>query len=118
MDDPNKLHHVFGNPNHNLEPLVQNYGSKETAFRAMLDEVNKTHQDGKLVADACNHYKQEFDVGGYSVIVEGRIVNGDACIGTAWIPPHPWGWSIVLPELKRASRRLVDSVFLPLGRGG
>ncbi len=49
MDQPNKLRHIFGNPNHYLGPLVQRYGSEQTAFRAMEDEVNKAYQDGKLV---------------------------------------------------------------------
>jgi hypothetical protein len=46
-------------------------------------------------------------------MVRGRIVNGVVRIGTAWIPPHPWGWAVQLPGVTRLWRRLVDSVFLP-----
>ena len=84
----------------------------------MEDEVNKAYQDGRLVTDTYGVYQQVFNVGGYSVVIKGRLINGHVHIGTAWGPP-PSGWSIVLPELKQASRRLVESVFLPpLGNGG
>jgi hypothetical protein len=112
MKDPNKLRHIFGNSNHYLGPLVQHYGSEEAALRAMQDEVNKAYQDGRLVTDTYGVYQQVFDFGGYSVVIKGRVVDGNVHIGTAWGSP-PSGWSIVLPELRRAATRLVDSVFLP-----
>jgi hypothetical protein len=83
MSDPNKLRHIFGNPNHNLGPLVQHYGSEGAAFCAIKDEVNRACQDGRLVTDTHGLYQQVFDIGGYSVIIKGRIVNGHVHIGTA-----------------------------------
>jgi hypothetical protein len=117
MKDPNKLHHIFGNADHYLGPLVQHSGSEEAAGRAIEDAVNKAYTDGNLIANARGGYQQVFDVGGYSVIVVGIVKKSQVHIGTAWGPP-PSGWSVVLPELTQASRQLVDSVFLPpLGHG-
>jgi hypothetical protein len=117
MDNPNKRNHIFANPNHNLDALVRHYGSEEEAARAIVDTVNQAQHDGKLSTDKHGLYKQVFDVGGYPVMVAGRIVNGLVRIGTAWIPPHPWGWSVEFGALKRTPRRLVDSVFLPPEQG-
>jgi hypothetical protein len=112
MHDPNKRNHIFANPTHNLDALVRHYGSEEEAYRAIVDAVNQAHQDGKLSTNERGLYKQVFDVGGHPVMVHGKIVNGPVRIGTAWIPPHLWGWSAELGALTRAPRRLVDSVFL------
>ena len=86
VDDPNKRHHVFGNPDHDLDVLVQHYGSKEAAGRAIEDAVNEAYQDGTLILDGVGVYKQTFDVGGYSVIIKGRVANGRVHIGTVWRP--------------------------------
>lgn len=85
MDDPNKLNHIFGNPDHNLDVLIGRYGSQEAAFRAIVEAVNQTHHAGKLVVDALGRYKQDFEVGGYPVTVGGRIVNGVVRVGSAWL---------------------------------
>jgi hypothetical protein len=114
MDDPNKQNHIFANPKHNLDALVRHYGSEEDAVRAIVAAVNQARQAGKLSTDKLGVYKQVFDVGGHPAIVAGRIVNGLVRIGTAWISPHPWGWSVELGALTRAPRRrLVESVFSP-----
>jgi hypothetical protein len=88
VDDPNKRHHIFGNPNHNLDALVEQYGSGEAAGRAIEDAVNEAYRDGKIIVDGLGVYKQAFDVGGYSVIVRGRIFNGLVRIGSAWRQPE------------------------------
>jgi len=31
MDDPNRRRHIFGEPRHNLDPLVRQYGGEEAA---------------------------------------------------------------------------------------
>jgi hypothetical protein len=118
MDHRNKLNHIFANPNHNLDALVRHYGTEEEASRAIVDAVNQAHLDGNLSTDQLGLYKQVFDVGGYPVMVAGRIINGRVRIGTAWIPPHPWGWSAELAALRRTPRRLVQSVFLPPWKHG
>jgi hypothetical protein len=112
MKDPNKLHHIFDNPDHHLAPLVQQYGSEKAAYRAIKDAVSKAYRDGNLIANAHGSYKQAFEIGGLSVTVVGRIVKGQVRIGTAW-GPVPSGWSVELPHLRRASKRRVDSVFEP-----
>jgi len=118
VNEPNKRNHIFANPNHNLDALVQHYGSEDEAFRAIVEAVNQAWQAGKISTNRDGRYEQVFDVGGYPVRVRGQIHNGLVRIGTAWLPIHPWGWPIVLPELKQASRRLVDSAFLlSLGHG-
>ena len=33
--DPNKLNHIFGDPGHNLAPLVEGLGSQQAAFQAI-----------------------------------------------------------------------------------
>jgi hypothetical protein len=69
VDDPNKRHHIFGNPDHNLDVLVRRYGGEEAAARAIAETVSQAYRDGKLVVDALGRYRQVFDVGEYRVIV-------------------------------------------------
>jgi hypothetical protein len=84
MDDPNKLNHVFGNPDHHLDVLVRRYGSQEAAFRGIVEAVNHTHHAGTLVVDTLGRYNQIFEVGGNALTVRGRIVNGVIRVGSAW----------------------------------
>ena len=67
----------------------------------MEDEVNKAYQDGRLVTDTYGVYQQVFDVGGYSVVVKGRLINGHVHIGTAWGRPHRVGRSCFRNSNKR-----------------
>ena len=85
MDDPNKRHHIFGNPDHNLAGLVQQCGGEEAAGRAIVEAVDQAYRDGKLVIDWLGRYRQVFEIGGYRVMVRGRIVNGVARVGSAWV---------------------------------
>jgi hypothetical protein len=39
--DPNKLHHVFDNPDHPFGDFVSQYGSREAAFRAIEDAARE-----------------------------------------------------------------------------
>lgn len=89
MDDPNKHNHIFGNPDHNLDGLVRRYGSRDTAGRAITEAVNQAYQAVALIMDALGRYKQIFEVGGNLVTVSGRIVDGVARIGSAWLPGPP-----------------------------
>ena len=86
MDDPNRRRHIFGEPRHNLEPLVRQYGSEEAAGRAIEEAVNAALNNGDLIIDSNGLYKQMFDVGGSSVTVSGRVIDGAVYVGTAWIP--------------------------------
>jgi hypothetical protein len=86
--DANRLHHIFGEPKHDLDGLVGHYGSEEAAGRAIETAVNAAFAGGTLVLDANRCFRQRFDVGGYPVIVSGRIVRGAPRVSTAWSPPR------------------------------
>lgn len=82
--DPNKLAHIFGKAEHNLDPFVNSFGgSQDDAFRALQTEFSNV---------AGNYTNQQLNQGvqvvvnGYSVTVRGAIVDGTARIGTAFIP--------------------------------
>jgi hypothetical protein len=115
MRGPNKLRHIFANRRHNLGPLVRQYGSREAAGLAIQDAVDAALQTGKLTPNARGVFEIILDIGGHPVTVRGVILQGTAQLGTAWIPPHPWGWSVELGALGRTRRRLAGSVFLPPG---
>jgi hypothetical protein len=80
--DANRLHHIFGEPKHDLDGLVGHYGSEEAAGRAIETAVNAAFASGALV-DANRCFRQRFDVGGYPVIVRGA-----PRVSTAWSPPR------------------------------
>ena len=85
MDDPNRRHHIFDEPRHNLGPFVRQYGSAEAAGRAIENAVNDALESGSLVIDGDGLYKQVFEIGGNSVTVSGRVIDGRVHVGTAWI---------------------------------
>ena len=86
MVDPNRRRHVFGEPKHNLDRLVRQSGSEEAAAQAISDAVNAAFRSGDLIVDRDGRYRQVFDIGGISVTVSGRIVNGVVRVGTAFVP--------------------------------
>jgi len=86
MDDPNRRHHIFGEPRHNLDELVRQFGSEEAAGQAITDVVNAAHESDNLIVDNRGRYSQIFDVGGHLVTISGRVINGIVRVGTAWIP--------------------------------
>lgn len=86
MDDPNRRNHIFGEPRHNLAVLIRHYGSEEAASQAIMDAVNAAHESGNLIVDSGGRYRQGLDVGGHSVMVSGRVIDGVVRVGTAWIP--------------------------------
>lgn len=86
MDDPNRRRHIFGEPRHNLEPLVQQCGGEEAAGQAIEIAVNSAFDSGNLIMDGDGFYQQVFDIGGNSVTVRGRVINGTVHVGTAWVP--------------------------------
>jgi len=86
MDDPNRRRHIFGEPRHDLEPLVRQYGSEEAASQAIENAVNAAFDGGDLIIDDNGLYEQVFDISGNSVTVSGRVIDGTVRVGTAWIP--------------------------------
>ena len=85
MDDPNRRRHIFGEPRHNLAPLVRQYGSEESAGEAIQNAVDAAFEDGDLVLDDDGLFKQAFDIGGNLVTVSGRVIDGTVRVATAWI---------------------------------
>ncbi len=80
--DPNKLNHIFGNPAHNLDPVVQQFGSQADAYNALQQAVGD-----QLGSGGTGTYSTVVNVGGYDVTVTGAYVDGVPRIGTAYIPP-------------------------------
>jgi RHS repeat-associated protein len=77
--DPNKLNHIFNNPDHNLDALVNQLGGQENAFNALEGAVQ-----GQGLPNGV--FSTVVDVGGSQVTVTGIVINGVARIGTAFIP--------------------------------
>lgn len=75
----NKINHLFDKARHNLDLLVQRFGSREAAYDA-LETATK-----QQVSQTSGTFMQQVHVGGYNVTVSGMIVNGNAEIGTAYI---------------------------------
>ncbi|MCI1682494.1 MAG: hypothetical protein LKI39_08055 [Bacteroides sp.] len=75
----NKVTHIFGKAAHNLDTLVTEFGSQESAFRAVLNAAN-----GKLPASGTFN-NVSVHVGGYDVIIRGSVVNGAPKIGKMFI---------------------------------
>jgi hypothetical protein len=85
MDDPNRRRHIFGEPRHNLAPLVRLYGNEEAAGEAIENAVNAAFDAGDLATDRDGLFKQVFDIGGISVTLSGRVIDGTVHIATAWM---------------------------------
>ncbi len=78
--DPNKLNHIFGNDEHNLAPVVNQFGSQESAYNAIDQAVRNNLGTGT------GTFNTTVNVGGQNVTVTGAFVNGQPRIGTAYIP--------------------------------
>ena len=76
----NKVTHVFGKTEHNLDPLVKELGGQEETFRAVLNAAN-----GRLPANGVFN-NTSVNINGYDVIIRGSVVNGIPKIGTMFIP--------------------------------
>jgi len=79
--DGNKLHHIFDNPEHNLAPVVQQYGGQEAAYDAIQQAVIQQRP-----GTGSGTYDTVVNVGGSDVTVTGSYVNGIPRVGTAYIP--------------------------------
>ena len=51
MDDPNRRDHIFGEPRHNLDVLIRQYGNEEAAGQAIVEAVNAAFESGSLTVD-------------------------------------------------------------------
>jgi hypothetical protein len=73
-----KMIHIFDNPEHNLDPLVQTFGSRENVVRAVVTGLANL-SDGRFD-------KLTVMIGGSVVVVSGTVQNGVIKIGTMYIP--------------------------------
>ncbi|HWD58336.1 MAG TPA: hypothetical protein VG308_08670 [Stellaceae bacterium] len=83
--DANRRHHIFGDPRHNLAAFAGECGGDKAAAEALESRVQTAFRRGELAAREGERFRQTFDVDGYSVTVDGRIVASVARISTAWI---------------------------------
>jgi len=85
--DPNKRRHIFGEPRHRLDRLVRLYGSEAAAAEAIGSRIEAAFKNGELIFDSNGLFRQVFDIGGISVTVSGRVIEGIPRVGTAWVAP-------------------------------
>ena len=89
--DLNKVPHIFGKSTerHGLEGLLKKYGGEEEAFKALV-KAGQEHLEMhgfEYLPKAPGVIKDTVvDVGGISVTLRGRVVDGQFKIGTAFIP--------------------------------
>ena len=76
----NRLHHIFGEPQHNLDALVKQYVSEQAAYEAIAEATEKA------TAGSTGMFEVTVNVGGEAVTVRGAIVAGIVKIGTAFKP--------------------------------
>jgi hypothetical protein len=67
--------------------LFGSTAARRRRVQAIVDAINAAFESGNLTVDDHGLYKQVFDVGGNSVTVSGRIIDGVVRVATAWIPP-------------------------------
>lgn len=80
--DTNKLHHIFGRAEHNLDGVVAYYGSRDKAFQAI-----KSATEAAVKADGTKGvFERTVQAGGASVTVRGIVNDGAVKIGTAFVP--------------------------------
>ena len=82
----NTLHHIFDNPNHNLDALLRKYGGdKEKAYRAIEDRTivyASINSDFYSSPNAVAH----INVDGIELEVRYALVDGTVRIPTAYVP--------------------------------
>lgn len=82
----NTLHHIFDNPNHNLDALLRKYGGdKEKAYRAIEDRTivyASINSDFHSSPNAVAH----INVDGIELEVRYALVDGTVRIPTAYVP--------------------------------
>ena len=76
----NKIHHIFGKPGHNLAGVAKALGGEKKAFAAIEKATNKAVDTSKA-----GRFETTVKVGGEQVTVAGKVVDGQARIGTAFI---------------------------------
>jgi len=78
--DPSKLAHIFGQERHNLNGVVNQFGSEEKAYEAIQKATEAATTGSKGV------FQTTVKVGTETVTVRGAVVDGAVKIGTAFVP--------------------------------
>jgi hypothetical protein len=79
--DSNKVAHIFNQSRYGLDGVVRQFGSPGKAFRAMQGATEKAVRSFGTKGD----FEITVKVGTSSVTVRGRVVDGAAKFGTAFI---------------------------------
>jgi hypothetical protein len=77
-----KQSHIFGKRTHELDALVQQFGSREGVIREVLAEINKGAQFTQV---AETKYVTEITLGGQTIEVTGSFVDDEFRLGTFYI---------------------------------
>jgi RHS repeat-associated protein len=78
--DPNRLHHIFGDPGHNFGPLVAQFRTEATAFQAMQQAAENV----VAAKNITGLFEEVVTVGGQQITIRGNVVNGVVKIATAF----------------------------------
>lgn len=73
--------HIFDNPKHNMDVLVEMFGSREAAF----DEVSTAALASLRVQGTTGIFTVDVQIGSQIVTATGRVMNGVARISNMWI---------------------------------
>ena len=79
--DKNQLHHIFDNPRHELDWLVQEEGGEEKALSALKTAV----QQQLMPTEGETFKRSSIVLNGRTVFVSGRVVDGFIRISSAYI---------------------------------
>ncbi len=80
--DENKYNHIFGNPQHNLDPFLDHYGGDQDAAYGAVLTAGQSY-----VAEFGIAGIHQFNVwvDGFKITVRGNVINGRLRIGTFYI---------------------------------
>ena len=80
--NPNKVHHIFGDPDHNLDDLVKEFGDESNALEAIRDAAEQAVKKKGIT----QQFEETIQVGSRQITVRGTVIDGDVRIGTAFRP--------------------------------
>ena len=81
--DTNRIHHIFGQARHNLDPLVARFGgSREAAYTAVESATQTVVRSQRL----SGVFETAVRVADFNVVVRGRVMDNVARISTFFIP--------------------------------
>ena len=82
----NDYNHIFGNPDHNLEPFLAYYGGNQSAAYGAVLDVAQSYVTSNGIMGIIDRYNQiTVNVCGFYITVRGNVINGVLRIGTFFI---------------------------------